>query len=136
MACIENPGGSYLHVVARGTAAALGGAIMRRSGDTMFETMRRAAVLLPLPVCAALIAFGLGACIDSAVLDPESGSGGGGAGACAVDELACAGSCVRPDIDPANCGDCGVACPADYVCQAGHCAEGCAAGTVECAGGC
>ena len=107
---------------------------MRRS-DTIRATMRRSAVLLSVPACAALIAFSLGACIDSAVLDPQAGAGGG-TGECAADELACAGSCVRPDIDPANCGDCGVACTADWVCQAGHCAEGCAAGTVECAGGC
>jgi hypothetical protein len=95
--------------------------------------MRRVCLFL-VPACTALI--GLGACIESATLDNGATTGTGGTGECGSDELACGAECVRSEIDPANCGDCGIACPADFVCQAGHCAEGCVAGTVECNGGC
>jgi hypothetical protein len=90
----------------------------------------RSSRLFLVPLSTALSAVGVGACIESATLDP------GTPGECASNELACGAECVRTDIDPANCGDCGIACPADFVCQDGRCAAGCAGGSVECGGGC
>ncbi len=38
--------------------------------------------------------------------------------------------------DPAHCGACGNACPADQVCDQGECAAQCSGGLTDCSGGC
>jgi hypothetical protein len=42
----------------------------------------------------------------------------------------CGSTCVNVDIDPLNCGDCGVQCGPGQLCQAGNC--GCAPSGVAC----
>lgn len=39
---------------------------------------------------------------------------------CAAGQLYCAGVCIDPDIDPSNCGGCGVFCPTG-LCNGGKC---------------
>src|SRR5262249_34553075 len=43
---------------------------------------------------------------------------------CAQGQILCAGRCVNPASDPANCGGCGMACALNQMCQAGVCAGG------------
>jgi hypothetical protein len=38
-------------------------------------------------------------------------------------QVACAGSCVDPSSDNANCGGCGIACGSDTICIAGQCTD-------------
>src|SRR5579862_5120084 len=49
---------------------------------------------------------------------------------CSASQLVCAGACVDPAQDPANCGACGTVCAAGRVCSVGRCAASCAAGLV------
>lgn len=46
-----------------------------------------------------------------------------GATECAAGNLCCGEACVNGNIDPNNCGACGVACGADQYCNAGTCAD-------------
>lgn len=41
--------------------------------------------------------------------------------ACTPSEIACDGTCVDADVDPAHCGMCGNDCDEDEVCTAGEC---------------
>jgi hypothetical protein len=47
---------------------------------------------------------------------------GSGPSRCADTEVTCADGCTDVSSDPANCGACGAACPADAACVAGVCA--------------
>ncbi|MBI4701413.1 MAG: hypothetical protein HY744_09675 [Deltaproteobacteria bacterium] len=66
----------------------------------------------------------------------EFGSGVGGASGCEAGLLDCAGACVSPETDPANCGACGKACAAGESCHKGKCVLGCAGGSTACGGKC
>jgi hypothetical protein len=46
---------------------------------------------------------------------------------CGAGELACGGVCVDPQLDPAHCGDCGIACSPDQECRGGECGIPCRA---------
>jgi hypothetical protein len=48
----------------------------------------------------------------------------------------CGGVCTNPANDSANCGACGTACSAGFVCAAGTCGLTCQAGLVNCDGTC
>ncbi|MBI4704714.1 MAG: hypothetical protein HY744_26730 [Deltaproteobacteria bacterium] len=61
-----------------------------------------------------------------------TGQGGGSAAGCAAPLTKCAGKCVVADLDPENCGGCGVACEAGEVCSAGKCGVECLGGTTKC----
>jgi hypothetical protein len=50
--------------------------------------------------------------------------------------MSCNGSCLEIQSDPANCGSCGNACPANQVCSKGACGAGCAAGLTKCGAAC
>lgn len=68
---------------------------------------------------------------------PSGGGPMGGLGGslvCGAGQAPCNGACVDIQNNPANCGNCGVACPLGQLCQAGVC--GCAAGQLLCAGTC
>ncbi len=68
---------------------------------------------------------------------PMGGAPTGGVGGslvCTAGQAACNGACVDILSNPANCGNCGVACPGGQVCQSGVC--GCATGQLLCAGAC
>ena len=60
------------------------------------------------------------------------------AGACTCDPgfTACNGVCVELQVDPANCGSCGNACPASQFCSAGICVAQCPPSQIACNGGC
>lgn len=65
------------------------------------------------------------------------GTGGwttGGATGCALGLELCAGVCVSLATDSANCGGCGLSCPAGQHCSSGSC--GCPAGLSSCGGAC
>jgi hypothetical protein len=53
---------------------------------------------------------------------------------CPVGEVLCAGACVDPAVDAANCGGCGVTCDTRATCQRGACA--CAPGLSTCGTAC
>ena len=53
---------------------------------------------------------------------------------CPVGEILCAGQCVDPAVDAANCGACGVTCDARATCQLGGC--DCAPGLSACGAAC
>jgi hypothetical protein len=67
--------------------------------------------------------------IDGGPLDTDIDAGPPG---CDLGLLMCPTGCVRPQVDPANCGDCGVVCAAGEVCSDGTCAPICAAPLVFC----
>ena len=46
------------------------------------------------------------------------------------------GACANVDVDPANCGSCGVACVVGEICQAGRCTLSCVAPQIDCGGRC
>ncbi|MFT4040383.1 MAG: hypothetical protein QM692_19540 [Thermomicrobiales bacterium] len=50
---------------------------------------------------------------------------------CASGEAACNGACIPVTSDRANCGSCGVACPAGAICTGGACVF-CASDRVVC----
>jgi hypothetical protein len=50
--------------------------------------------------------------------------------------VVCGGSCVELKSDNLNCGACGTACVAGWVCSNGDCAVTCATGQLDCGGGC
>ena len=58
------------------------------------------------------------------------------ASVCLGSQLLCAGVCVDPRRDPANCGSCGVRCQLGQSCVAGACVQGCPPGESECRGLC
>lgn len=65
------------------------------------------------------------------------GAGGGGTGGgapCAVGLSLCGVTCVALGTDPANCGQCGLACAAGEQCSAGTCS--CPSGLERCGGVC
>jgi len=71
------------------------------------------------------------------------GSGGTGAGTGGAAEQTCDSGltlcgtvCVDLATDPANCGDCGVSCPAGQFCSNGACATTCAEGLTVCGQSC
>jgi hypothetical protein len=75
---------------------------------------------------------------------PMAGAAGNVATACGVDQLRCDETCVTPTTDPANCGECGLACAAGDTCSGSRCVtpgtggaggEGGAAGTAGAAQG-
>lgn len=51
---------------------------------------------------------------------------------CEVGFVNCDGVCVDPQLDPMNCGGCGVMCAADEMCEAGACASICAPAELFC----
>lgn len=53
---------------------------------------------------------------------------------CPPPEVRCDTVCTLVSEDRANCGDCGVSCAADQICQDGVCA--CPAGSLDCGSGC
>jgi len=57
-------------------------------------------------------------------------------GGCAAPKLICAGACVDVTSNPANCGGCGVTCPAGLSCTNGMCSTVCPAGQVRCGSTC
>jgi hypothetical protein len=66
----------------------------------------------------------------------DSSGSGDAPSSCSEGLTLCAEVCVDTSADPANCGGCGVACPADQVCSAGACASACAQGLTQCGHGC
>ena len=69
---------------------------------------------------------------------PITGSGGGLGGIpakCVPGKTWCNGVCVDLQLDPLNCGLCGLACLPDDTCSGGVCTPPCAGGTV-CGGSC
>jgi hypothetical protein len=54
--------------------------------------------------------------------------------ACPAGQKVCEGKCTHVKIDESNCGDCGIVCPAGYLCENGHCV--CPPGRTECNGQC
>jgi hypothetical protein len=63
-----------------------------------------------------------------------AGCGGKKAAACPTGETSCSGQCKDLQVDLANCGLCGLQCPAGGTCTAGICA--CPASTDLCLGAC
>ena len=56
---------------------------------------------------------------------------------CSPGTVLCAGRCVDPTSDPANCGGCGVSCGTSGVCVGGVCTGvACAGGLTWCSGSC
>lgn len=64
-----------------------------------------------------------------------TGGSGGGSLICPEGLAACDGACIDTRFDPANCGECGKACPEGEVCSEGACGLVCSGGTVKCADG-
>jgi hypothetical protein len=64
----------------------------------------------------------------------EAGQGGAGGQGCGAGESLCAGACVTLAADPANCGQCGNACPAGASCVSSACL--CPQGQLLCGGAC
>jgi formylglycine-generating enzyme len=54
---------------------------------------------------------------------------------CGIGTWACGGACFDLEIDPHNCGECGVVCAAGETCQASVCTP-CAPGQTRCPNGC
>jgi hypothetical protein len=65
-----------------------------------------------------------------------AGGSGGATGACGAGTMPCGGVCVDTDVDPSNCGACGVACKPGEACGAGACAIVCGGGTMQCGDAC
>ena len=88
----------------------------------------------------ALATFALPACaIEYRV--PAADSGGSEDGDdddadCSAPTESCGGACVDTLSDPDNCGECGRACAASEVCDAGECAASCSGGRSECTRSC
>ncbi len=91
--------------------------------------------------------FGDGSIFDSSnpPLDGQVGDGGVGDGgmgdggvscACDIGEICCDDVCVSPNVDPRNCGRCGLICGAGTVCSSGSCEPLCAPPTTFCSGFC
>jgi hypothetical protein len=59
----------------------------------------------------------------------SSSAGGGG---CGGTDVICGGACVDLQVDPANCGVCGDACPPGILCSLGSCWCECPAGMIVC----
>ncbi|MFO0560623.1 MAG: MXAN_6577-like cysteine-rich protein [Polyangiales bacterium] len=55
---------------------------------------------------------------------------------CGAGQILCSGQCVSTQSDRANCGACGMACPAGQICAMGACATSCPMGQTECSGQC
>ncbi len=55
---------------------------------------------------------------------------------CPEGQTECGGTCVATEVDPGNCGGCGVTCEAGEVCAGGQCALTCQQGLIECEGTC
>jgi hypothetical protein len=55
-------------------------------------------------------------------------------GACPAGTITCAGVCVNPTSDPANCGACAVVCPGGLACVNGACLSSCGPGRADCDG--
>lgn len=66
-----------------------------------------------------------GSCADGHCGDP-----------CIVPLRACGSACVNTQVDPQNCGTCGITCSGDSACIAGQCASACAGGTRQCGPAC
>src|SRR4051812_10784288 len=56
----------------------------------------------------------------------------GAEGGCDLPLRMCEDRCVDLRTDPANCGGCGAACPADATCLEGRCVSGCPEGATRC----
>jgi hypothetical protein len=105
--------------------------------------------------CAGVSCPACQACVDGACAAADEGNacGGGricrgGACACPAGQERCGDACVDTATDRANCGACGVVCPAGETCGGGSCRCGnggscrcgnggsCGGGLTCCAGGC
>jgi len=65
------------------------------------------------------------------------GSTGGSNQACELLGFSdCNGTCTATDVDPGNCGGCGVSCQSGEVCSSGTCVLTCESGKTECFGSC
>ncbi len=62
------------------------------------------------------------------------GAGGTGGVTCPTDTVFCVDRCVDVRSDPANCGNCGIACPPTAACVATRCE--CPSGLTQCDGEC
>lgn len=72
--------------------------------------------------------------MDSTDGPDMDGEGDDGSGPCGEGLVLCGDKCVDTMIDPANCGSCGNACPADRTCAGGECV--CREGLGDCGGAC
>lgn len=73
---------------------------------------------------------------DGSPLDVGGDVGGRVDTGCTPPEVLCGGSCVDPASDNANCGRCGLACPAGQVCAGGTCNAVCGPPLLLCDGAC
>lgn len=55
---------------------------------------------------------------------------------CVAPYISCGGACIHPGLDTANCGKCGIVCPAGQICQNGICTLTCPEGKTPCSGTC
>jgi len=69
--------------------------------------------------CAKGQTCGTGQCRGSS----SSSNGNSNSGTCTGGKQKCSGTCVNTDTDTKNCGKCGNACKANWVCQSGFCRD-------------
>jgi len=101
----------------------------------MARIIRTTAFLSLLPVAWAWA----GCSSDDTNTPFPGGTGGaGGAGGDGGSDVQCPGAtncdglCTDTDLDPDNCGDCGVECDAGMLCSIGQCGVDCLGGTTQC----
>ncbi len=83
---------------------------------------------------AALLALGAVSSLAAAVLGGCSGqtSGDDAGPGCPASQVSCNGTCVDTQVDPANCGGCGMTCDPSQVCSRGQCNALCTASQTAC----
>lgn len=102
--------------------------------------MNKLLFLAALGLGALIAASGVG-CSDDGTADTDpstssttttTSSSTGGNPTCPTGQQFCNGDCTLLQIDPDNCGVCGVRCPIGQVCSLGACGTDCAGGTSKC----